>query len=248
PHLVHMSSVGAYSPRTGPQPVPESWPTAGAPTSPYSRHKAAAERLLDDLEGRHPELVVTRLRPGIVGQGAAGSSLLRYGVPGYVPARLIGHLPVLPLDPRLEVPVVHVTDVVDAVSRVLDRTPGGAFNLAADRPVTAEMAALALTARLVPVPARVLRAVLAGAWHARLAQLDPGWLDLAYSVPLLSTDRAELELGWNARVSTVDLLAEVVEGLLYRHSAPTPVLRRRSLVDTVRHLATDGPVHRRREP
>jgi len=110
------------------------------------------------------------------------------------------------------------------------------------------MAALALSARLVPVPARVLRTGLAAAWHGRLAQLDPGWLDLAYAAPLMSTDRAEEVLGWRPSVTAGELLAETVEGMITRQSAPTPVLRRRSLVDTVRRAATDGPVHRRLEP
>src|SRR4051812_16885522 len=82
PHLVHLSSVGAYSPRTGSTPVDEQHPTNGVPSSPYSSHKVAAERLLDSVAADHPGLVVTRLRPGIIGQRAAGSALLRYGVPG----------------------------------------------------------------------------------------------------------------------------------------------------------------------
>jgi nucleoside-diphosphate-sugar epimerase len=86
PHVVHMSSVGAYTPKRDNRPVDESWPTGGVPSSPYSRHKAAAERLLDDHQERHPDRTVTRLRPGIIGQRAAGSALLRYGLPAVVPA------------------------------------------------------------------------------------------------------------------------------------------------------------------
>src|SRR3954452_23766782 len=81
PHLVHMSSVGAYSPKRDDTPVDESWPTGGVRTSRYSVHKAAAERLLDDFESAQDGTTVARLRPGIVGQRSAGSSLLRYGVP-----------------------------------------------------------------------------------------------------------------------------------------------------------------------
>ena len=55
PHLVHMSSVGAYSPKRDDSPVDESWPTDGVPTSPYSRHKSAAERLLDAHQATHPD-------------------------------------------------------------------------------------------------------------------------------------------------------------------------------------------------
>ena len=50
PHLVHMSSVGAYSPKTDDLPVAESYPARGIRSSMYSRHKAAAESLLDDHE------------------------------------------------------------------------------------------------------------------------------------------------------------------------------------------------------
>src|SRR5688572_9794637 len=54
--LVHASSVGAYSPGPKDRRVDESWPTGGIETSFYSRHKAAAERLLDATEARHPGL------------------------------------------------------------------------------------------------------------------------------------------------------------------------------------------------
>lgn len=40
PHLIHMSSIGAYSPKRDDQPVDESYPTHGVPSSPYSQHKA----------------------------------------------------------------------------------------------------------------------------------------------------------------------------------------------------------------
>src|SRR5919112_1790897 len=137
PHLVHMSSVGAYSPKKDDRPVDESWPTGGVRSSRYSRHKAAAERLLDRHEASGAGTLITRLRPGIVGQRAAGSALLRYGVPAVVPHRALDVLPVLPMDRRLTIPMVHTDDVAEAVVAVLHRRAGGAFNLAADPPVTA---------------------------------------------------------------------------------------------------------------
>jgi nucleoside-diphosphate-sugar epimerase len=83
-HLVHMSSVGAYSPRVTEQPVDEGYTREGVPSSPYSRHKVAAEQLLDEYEASGGPMLIARLRPGIVGQRAAGSALLRYGVPAAV--------------------------------------------------------------------------------------------------------------------------------------------------------------------
>ncbi len=248
PHLVHMSSIGAYSPKRDDTPVDESWPTGGVRTSRYSVHKAAAERLLDAFEADGADAVVTRLRPGIVGQRAAGSALLRYGLPAVVPAAVIDHVPVVPLDKRLVVPMVHADDVADAIARAVDQTAGGAFNLAADPPITTEVIADQLGARAVHVPSGVLRPLMSLTWHARLQQVDTGWLDMAFAVPLLDTSRARSELGWRPRMDAVTVLAEVLSGMRSGASAPTAVLRPRTVVGALRDLVTRGPVGQRDRP
>jgi UDP-glucose 4-epimerase len=241
PHLVHMSSVGAYSPKRDDAPVPESWPTLGVRTSRYSVHKAAAERLLDAFEHRS-ETVVSRMRPGIVGRRSAGSAFLRYGLPGVVPASVLDHIWLLPLDRRLKIPMVHTDDVADAVAREVEQRVGGPFNLAAEPPVTADDIAAALHGHLVPVPAPLLRAAMSAAWHARLQQLDTGWLDMAYAVPLLDTSRAREELGWAPTVDGVAVLHEVLAGMRHGDADGTAVLRPRSVPETVRDFVTRGPV------
>lgn len=247
PHLVHMSSVGAYSPKEDDAPVDESWPTGGVPTSRYSRHKAAAERLLDDYQAGHDTLV-TRLRPGIIGQRSAGSALLRYGVPGIVPSGIIDHLPVLPMDRGLTIPMVHADDVADATERVLTRGAGGAFNLSADPPLTAVRIAEALGARHVHVPAPVVRALMSAAWHARLQQVDTGWLDLGFAVPLLDCSRAARELDWSPKVDAMAVLREVLSGMSDAASDRTPVLRPRTVAGALRDLVARGPVGQRNRP
>ena len=248
PHVVHMSSVGAYSPKRDDRPVDESWPTGGVPSSPYSRHKASAERLLDEHQVRHPGRLITRLRPGIIGQRAAGSALLRYGLPALAPAWLLGHVPVLPLDRRLAIPMVHADDVADAVRRVLERKAGGAFNLAAEPAVMAASVAGVLGARFLHVPRAVLRAGMSAAWHARLQPVDPGWLDLGYSVPLLDTTRARQELDWAPRIDALTVLAETVEGMRETGSASSPALRVRSVPRQLARAVLRGPVSSRQRP
>jgi nucleoside-diphosphate-sugar epimerase len=251
PHLVHMSSVGAYSPKRDDQPVDESWPTRGVPTSPYSQHKAAAERLLDAHESGANgggSTVITRMRPGIVGQRTAGSALLRYGVPGLVPARVLDLVPVLPMDRGLCIPMVHADDVADAIARVLERRVGGAFNLAADPPLTTKVIAEVLGARPVHVPARAMRVAMAGSWHARLQQVDPGWLDLGFCVPLLDTSRAARELGWSPSLDAVTVLRETLSGMRDASSDETPVLRRRSVLRQLGDAVRRGPVSSRPRP
>jgi UDP-glucose 4-epimerase len=124
-HLIHMSSVGAYSRSPGRR-VDESAAREGIESLAYSLHKAAAERLLDSYEQQAGEaaMLISRLRPGFVVQPDAASALLRYGVPGYVPARILTLLPILPLDRRLSIPLVHSDDLADGVVRVIDRRAG----------------------------------------------------------------------------------------------------------------------------
>lgn len=248
PHLVHMSSVGAYSPKHDDAPVDETWPTEGVPTSMYSRHKAAAERLLDELEVDAPDVIVTRVRPGIIGQRGAGSALLRYGLPAFVPAGLLRHVPVLPIDSGLVIPMVHADDVADALSRVLDARVPGAFNLAAEPPVTAQDVADALGARLVHVPSAAVRAAVSASWHARVQPLDPGWIDMGYSVPLLDTTRARTELGWAPSADATSVLAETLAGMQDTASSGTPVLRPRTVTGGLARALRRGPVSTRRMP
>jgi len=248
PHLVHMSSIGAYCAKHDDRPVDESWPTGGVRSSRYSVHKAAAEELLDDFEKAGHPTVVTRMRPGIVGQRSAGSALLRYGVPAIVPAAVLDHVPIVPLDRRLRLPMVHADDVADAIARALGGRVGGAFNLAADPPITTERIGAALGARVVHVPSGALRALMSAAWHLRLQQVDPGWLDMAFALPLLDTSRARRELGWVPSVDADAVLREVLAGMRDRASDRTPVLRPRAVLGALRDLAARGPVARRHEP
>lgn len=248
PHLVHQSSIGAYSPGVGPGLVSEDYPTDGIPGSPYSAHKVAAERFLDVFEAENPDIVVTRTRPGIVGQRSAGSALLRYGLPALAPALVLRALPLLPLDRRLAIPMVHADDLADAFLRVLTQRAGGAFNLAAPTPVTVEHVAAALGARHLQVPAGVVRRAAELSWRAHLQPVDPGWLDLAYGVPLLDTTRARDQLGWEARTDAPDVLDEVVAGMRSRALDESPPLRRRTVARSLARALRAGPVSRRREP
>lgn len=247
-HLVHMSSVGAYAAKEDDRPVDETWPARGVPTSPYSRHKAAAEALLDGVEDSGVALVVCRLRPGIVGQRSAGSALLRYGVPVYVPRSLLRRLPVLPLDRALVVPMVHADDVAAAVEAAIRSRASGAFNLAAPTPVSAELIAETVGARLLHVHMGVLRPAVAAAWRVRLQQVDPGWLDLAMSVPLLDTSRARTELGWTASKDADQVLGETWDGIVGAAASGTPVLRPASVAGRLRDAVRRGPVASRHEP
>ena len=247
--LVQLSSVGAYRAADRPgQYVDESWPATGIPTSLYSRHKAEAERVLDELEGRSGRVVVTRIRPGLVLQRAAGGALARYGLPGYLPAVALRLLPVVPVGRRLVIPVVHADDVATAIVAAVQRRAGGAFNIAAEPGVTGIDIAAILRAWSVPVPPPVLRFLVQLTWRLRLQRIDAGWLDLGFSVPLLDCSRARSALDWRPTVDARVALAEAISGMTHNVGGQSPVLRRRTVRKQLTDLIRRGPITTREVP
>ena len=248
--LVHMSSVGTYASGSYGKRVDETWPTTGIESSPYSRDKSAAETLLDEYEQRlgSAAIPVARMRPGFILQRAAASGLMRYGLPEYIPMQLVPLLPLLPLDRRLCIPLVHADDVAQAISQVIERRAAGPFNLAAEPPIGRDDVAAVLGARSVHIPSGLLGTLVDLSWRARLQHIDRGWIDLAFTVPLLDCSRARTDLGWTPKWTSTEALADLLEGVAqqtYTESAP---LRQRSMLDLLRRDLTEGLISSRRLP
>jgi len=81
-----------------------------------------------------------------------------------------------------------------------------------------------LRARPVGVSSRLLRMLASISWSLRLQPTPPGWVDLAFAVPVMDVTRAERELGWTPHRTATEALVELVQGLRTRRGAPTPVL------------------------
>ncbi len=249
PHLVHMSSVGAYAPGAYGTRVDENWPTTGTADFSYSNHKAAAERVLDELERTDPpDLTVARVRPGLVVQRQAASALLRYGAPGIFAPGLLRYVALLPLDKDFVVPVVHAADVADAVARIVEQTANGAFNLAAEPPVTRDVIARLLGARTISASHRLLRTAASLSWRLRVQPVDPGWVDLAFGVPLLDTTRARTQLGWRPRYDSREAVADLLGGMVDRAGTASPALRPRSVIGQLTQAARQGAITDRLVP
>lgn len=229
PALVVASSVGAYAPGPKDRPVDERWPVTGVPASTYSQDKVEVEALLDRVEQDHPGLRVVRLRPALTFQRAAASQIARFFVGPLAPLTLLRYrrVPLLPGGPALRVQGVHADDVAQAYARAAMSDVRGAFNIAADPVLDAASLGPVLHGRAVPVPPALLRAGAALTWHARLQPVEPGWIDLASSCPLLDTARAARELGWRARTDAREALMELVAGMADSAGNPTAPLRPR---------------------
>ena len=62
--------------------------------------------------------------------------------------------------------------------------------------------------------------------------VDPGWLTLAASVPLMSTEHAHAELDWAPAVSAQAVLRELFQGLHDDAALATPALAEQRTRDT----------------
>ena len=224
-HVVHMSSVGAYSPAAVGQKVTEDWPVTGIPSAQYSRDKAAAEQVVREVVGRRSDVALTVVRPTLVLQPVAGSAIGRYflgplvyGAARALPGALTRLLP-LPA-PALHLGFVHADDVADAIVRMLDRRAPGPFNLTADPLLDAGEVARILGTRRVPVPAVLARTALAAAFRAHLVPTEPGWLDIALRAPALDASRARRVLGWEPEHPGDEALREFVAALGRGEGAP----------------------------
>jgi nucleoside-diphosphate-sugar epimerase len=226
PSLVYASSVGAYGAGPKDERVDESWPVDGIPTSAYSRHKAAVERLLDEFERSNPSTRVVRLRPGLIFKAESASEIRRLFLGPFVPGALLRPklIPFVPKVPRLVFQAVHSRDVGEAYRLAVVGDAAGAFNIAAEPVIGPTELAQLLEARQVPVSARVLRRAAELTWRAHLQPADPGWIDLALGVPAMDVARAEGELGWQPTVSALDALADLLGGLREGRGFPTPPL------------------------
>jgi UDP-glucose 4-epimerase len=227
--VVHLSSVGVYSP--GPkEPVDEGHPNNGVSTSSYALHKAAVERIIDDMEAEQPDTRWVRLRPGLIFKRESAEHIRRLFFGSLYPIILLRRrpLPVFPDVPGLIVNAVHASDVARAIEAALTRDVRGAFNLAAEPPLDVNRMAEIAQGFTIPLPKpnAALRAAAHVTWRAHLQPTEPGWIDLALQTPLLDSSRARAELGWDPKVSAEAAFAELIEGLRDGAHFATPPLER----------------------
>jgi nucleoside-diphosphate-sugar epimerase len=228
--LIYASSVGAYSPGPKDRLVDESWPTEGIHGSFYSRHKVAVERRLDQLEHEHPDLRVVRMRPGLIFKAQAATEIRRLFAGPLLPRTMVRPrlIPFVPDVERLRFQAVHAGDVADAYRLAVIGDAKGAFNLAADPPIGPAELAEILHARRLKLPAALLRAGAAATYALHLQPTEPGWVDMALGVPLMSSSRARDELDWQPQVNACDTVRELIEGIRQGRDEMTPPLARQT--------------------
>ncbi|WP_234537845.1 SDR family oxidoreductase [Streptomyces shenzhenensis] len=229
PVLVHASSVGAYAPGPKDRAVDESWPTHGWPDAAYCREKAYLERALDVFERDHPQVRVVRMRPAFLFKRESASEQRRiFGgrlLPGPLARPELLHF--LPDVPGLRVQALHTDDAAEAFRLALATEVRGAFNLAADPPLDADVLGELFGARPVRLPRTAARSAIAAAWGLHLLPASPHLFDAVLRLPLMDCARAHEELGWRPSLTSTEVLQEFLAGMREGAGAPTEPMRGR---------------------
>lgn len=226
PTVLYASSIGAYGAAQHKDPVDETFPVDGIPTSFYSRHKAEVEWLLDGVEKRHPEIRIVRFRPALIFKREAATGVRKLFLGPLIPRSLMrpGVVPFFPVAPELTFQTVHTEDVAAAYHAALHTEVRGPFNLHAEPMLSMEDVAQILEADPIGARAWMFRVAAAASWRMRLQPTPEGWIDMGLKVPVMSSERARQELGWKPVHSSRFALEELIHGMAEGAAYPTPPL------------------------
>ncbi len=93
-----------------------------------------------------------------------------------------------------------------------------------------------------------LSALAEATWRLRLQPVQGGWIDLAYTCPMLDCSRAREELGWSPKYDGPEVWSETVRGMRSATGTDSPVLSPRSARERLAALVERGPIGRRIPP
>lgn len=211
--LIFFSTDMTYGIPTG-CPVPPSH--AQNPLGPYGKSKLGAERRIRLATGIQATIFRPRLitGPGRLGILAQLFKLIRAGLP--VP--MIG-------SGKNRYQMVGVDDCARAAILAVDKDcPPGPFNLGSSTPPTTRQLLLSIISSakirsiLIPVPALLLKPLLAGLDRIGLTLLYPEQFGIADIDILLDTSDTERVLGWRPLRDDIDMMNAAYDAFLSAHS------------------------------
>ena len=216
--FVYASSVADYGFHSdNPVGMTEDWPVRPAERLSYDREKAELELLLRAEAQAHPDLDLYVLRPSIVlGPHTLGAKQLLPEPLATVAAEVGGRLRRLPVPvpapvPDVPVQLVHEADVGRALLHcVVGAGPPGAYNIAADDPLSAVDIARELGIHPIAVPAWPVQAAARGLAQLPLLPSVVEWVEAASHPAVMDTTRAKTALDWTPRHTALEALREAI--------------------------------------
>src|ERR671916_32510 len=189
PQVLVTSSATAYGAfPDNPVPIDEDWPVRGVPDFEYARDKAESDRLCPLWACRHPDRVMTIVRPCIV----FGPTVDNYISRTFTTQPFVADFG----DGEVPIQFVHEDDVVAALVGLLEGRHGGEFNVAPDESVSLGECAEQVGLRRLRVPSRPYRALAQAVWRLRRVETPSGNLSFVRYPWIVSNEKLKATLGW----------------------------------------------------
>ena len=193
--LLVTSSATAYGAfPENPVPLTEDHPVRGVSDFEYARDKAESDRLCQLWACRHPDRVMTIVRPCIV----FGPTVDNYISRSFTDQPFFADFG----DGDVPVQFVHEDDVVDALVTLLDGRRSGAFNVTPDDWMTVAECAELVGLRRVRVPYRPYRALAQAMWRLRRLETPAGNLSFVRYPWVASNEKLKATADWAPRYSS----------------------------------------------
>ncbi|MEA2367655.1 MAG: UDP-glucose 4-epimerase [Thermoleophilaceae bacterium] len=187
--MLVTSSATAYGAfPDNPVPIDEDWPVRGVPDFEYARDKTESDRLCQLWALKHPDRVMTIVRPCIV----FGPNVDNYIVRAWTKQPFFAEIG----GSDTPVQFVHEDDVVEALIRLLEGRHAGAFNLAGDGTMTWGEAADLIGTPRRKAPKRLFWRFANLMWKLRASESPAGNLHFIVHPWVVSTDRLKQATGW----------------------------------------------------
>jgi nucleoside-diphosphate-sugar epimerase len=165
-------------------------------------HAAEVERLLAEWQLDHPAVTITTLRAAPI-LGAGAHHLWARLLTGPTRPRVRGAAP--------PIQVVHVDDVVRALTLVVREDHPGVLNVAADGWLEADVLNALAPRPLVPsLPADVLRRALVRMWSSGVGDVPPAVVPYLVYPWVVASDRLQV-LGWEPAHTNEETVLETVD-------------------------------------
>ena len=192
--FIYASSGAAYGYHAdNPAMLDEDDELRGNPEFAYSDHKRLVEEMLLGYRTDHPELTQLILRPGTILGERVNS-----------PITAIFERPVVMGVRGTEIPFVLIwdTDVARCILDAIAHRRTGIYNVAGDGTITLREIARRLHKRYLPLPATMLKGMLAVTKALKLTAAGPEQVKFLAYRPVLSNERLKTEFGFTPSMSS----------------------------------------------
>lgn len=201
-YFLHTSSTLAYGAHEdNPTTLTEEMPLRGNESFHYSKHKALAEKIIEEFEIEHPRLfAIGRVRP---------APILSPDLRNWVTELLQGGWRTMFLYPyprkETRIQFLLLDDALQGFAVMLKNRLQGAFNLTPDDVVTIGDIPTLMNNRGFRVPLSVLRFLVRIQWKLRLSRAPPGYLDFV-TYPFVASNEKLKEKGFHPKFTTKETI------------------------------------------